>query len=289
MRFRLALIAILILASVGIWHEVFVTRALGELNVYVLNVGQGDAVYVRAPSGKDMLIDTGPNDKVIGELEAVMPSFDRTLDVLLLTHTDADHTGGAEEVVTRYDIGQIIENGASASSSVYEAYRERAVARGIPRAVVDTGDVVRIDADVALDILLPRAQDVHAKNSGAKIGTNDIAIVGRLRYKHASMLLTADIERRGEVALATSNAELKSDVLKVAHHGSKYSSWKLFLDTVRPQLSAISVGRSNRYGHPTEQALERLADEGGAVLRTDRDGRIHLRSTGTTFAIVKDE
>jgi competence protein ComEC len=217
-----------------------------------------------------------------------MPSTDRSLDVLLLTHTAADHVGGSEEVVSRFSVAQIIEGGGTASSSAYERYRQIAMEREIPRMMVDTGDVLHLDRDVALHVLLPRAEDVRAKRNGAKLGSNDIAIVGKLVHGASTMLLTSDIERRGEVALATSNADLGSEALKVGHHGSRYSSWAQFLGRVRPQIAAVSVGRNN-YGHPSVSTLDRLEHEASQIFRTDTMGRIHLRSFGSGFVVVKGE
>jgi len=283
MRVRLVILLVVSFVAIGAWYEVFSYGGPQALDVYVLNVGQGDAIYVRTPSGRDMLIDTGPNAKVIQELESVMPSFDRSLDVLVLTHSDADHVGGASEILDRYNVSMIIEGGASASSSAYEQYRKRAVENNVPRTIVATGDEIHLDAEIALDILLPKAN--VAQTEGQVTKSNDSAVVGKLHFGTSSLLLTSDMERAGEVALATSDANLESNVLKVGHHGSKYSSWTLFLDKVRPQISAISVGVNN-YGHPTEQALTRLTNEGSSILRTDTNGRIHLQSLGKAFVVV---
>jgi len=284
MHARMGALLVVSIIATGVWYNVFTFGESRTLDVYVLNVGQGDALYVRAPSGRDMLIDTGSNDKVIQELESVMPSFDRALDVLILTHSDADHVGGSTALLSRYNVGMIIEGGETASSSAYEQYRKKAIGQKVPRTIVTTGDRLHLDDDVDLDVLLPKPQNNHTKLMAVK--NNDSAIVAKLSFGNGSILLTSDMERAGEVALATSDATLESSVLKVGHHGSKYSSWKLFLDRVKPQISAISVGVNN-YGHPTEATLERLKDEGSAVFRTDTGGRIHLRSTGGAFAVVE--
>ena len=285
---RMNALLFMVVVAGGVWWSVLSFSEEQGLNVYVLSVGQGDAIYVRAPSGRDMLIDTGPSDRVVRELESVMPSADRSLDILLLTHTDTDHVGGSAEVLSRLSVGMIIEGGGTASSSAYERYRQHAREQEILRSIVHTGDIIHLDDEVAFHVLLPRPEDVRAKTNGAKLGPNDIAVVGRLLHGTSSMLLTADIERRGEVALATSDADLSSDVLKVGHHGSRYSSWVQFLHRVQPQIAAISVGKNN-YGHPSEFALDRLKSEKSQILRTDTMGRIHFRSLGEGFVVVEGD
>lgn len=287
MERRIGILLLLGALSLGVWHAVFNFPEGGVLDVYVLDVGQGDSLYVRTPSGRDMLIDTGPGDRVIRELESVMPSIDRSIDIVVLTHTDSDHLGGMRDVLSRFSVGTIIEGGATASTSVYEQYHATAKKKHVGREIVQSGDVIVLDDNVRFFVYLPTPDDVRAKQSGEKLGSNDLAIVGKLQYGTSTLLLTADIERRGEAMLATSNANLASEVLKVAHHGSRYSSWEMFLDRVRPQISAISVG-ANRYGHPTDEALSRLQKTGTELIRTDQAGRIHLQSTGGQFTIVEE-
>ncbi len=237
------------------------------LRVFFLDVGQGDAIYIRTPSGFDVLIDGGSDKKVIYELGRVMPFWDREIDMMILTHPDADHITGQIEVMRRFDIGKILYTGISHTTAEYELWAQQAQAQDVLFA--SDGDVFELGDGVFLDVLF-------AGDHGFA-GVNNTGIVARLRYDNFTVLLTADIEAEVEEYLLTKNVDLSSTVLKVGHHGSSTSSTAPFLDAVHPSFAVISVGKDNRFGHPSLLVLHELQKRGIMVYRTDFHSCLELR------------
>lgn len=274
---KIILLCLLLIASF-VWYAVF-AESRDRLEVAILNVGQGDAIFIETPSGNQILIDGGSGSRVLSELGRVMPAYDRSIDLVIATHTDRDHIGGLVEVLKKYRVGTIIENGYPAETGVYKEL-ENAIASGhIPREIVRVGDRVIISQGAALDILGPFPEDFNPAPKKA----NEVMIVSRLVYGGNTFLFMGDIEKRDELRLAKSGLNIKSDVLKIAHHGSRYSSTDEFLAAVRPRYSVISVGARNSYGHPHPEALERMRALGTTLFRTDIDGRITFESDGNTI------
>lgn len=279
-RPKIIALAVLALAAVFVWYIVF-TQSEGKLKVVFLNVGQGDATFIETPSGIQILIDGGAGSRVLGELSRIMSLYDRSIDVVVATHTDADHIGGLTEVLRRYDVSMVIENGMTADTKIWRELDELIRDEGSMRYTAVAGQRLVLGGGAHLDILGPMTGEREALTSKA----NDVMIVSRLVYGENEVLLTGDIERDDEVRLVASGVDLQSDVLKVAHHGSKNSSTDLFLERVRPTVAVISVGESNRYGHPSKEALDRLRKIGARLLRTDTGGRIKITLDGKTATL----
>ncbi|MDA1334459.1 MAG: ComEC/Rec2 family competence protein [bacterium] len=263
----------LTLGAFFVWNTIF-TQDSGLLKVVFLDVGQGDATFIETPSGNQVLVDGGYGRKVLSELGRVMSGHDRTIDVLIATHTDSDHLGGLVEVLNRYEVTTVIDNGFKAESGVYKEWERLLVEKNIKRIIANSGDVLDLGEGALLEILSPTENDKNDTSA------NDVMVVSRLIYGEHEFLLAGDIERGDELALAKSNAELSADVLKVGHHGSKTSSTNLFLKSVAPVYTVVSVGNKNIYGHPDEEVLRRLASLGATIFRTDTDGRIAFFSDG---------
>jgi len=254
----------------------------GLLRVYFLNVGQGDAIFIQAPSGNQVLIDGGPDTKVIQELAEVMPFGDRTIDMLILTHPDADHINGLIEVLERYDVAMVLENFLERHDSAgYNKWNElKAEAEVVPAAA---GQVVNIDEGLYLVILYPVA------GAGRQSKTNNNSIVAKLVYGENELLLTGDIEAKVERELVARGVDVDADLLKVAHHGSKTSTTKEFLDAVTPEAAFIQLGADNRYGHPHPTVMQRLEERGIKYYRTDTDGRTTLFLNGSDYKVISSE
>jgi len=279
-RAKVIILSTLALGAIFVWYVVFTQRD-AALKIIFLNVGQGDAIFIETPSGTQVLIDGGAGSRVLGELAAVMPFYDRQVDIVIATHTDADHIGGLAEVLRRYDVGMVIENGMSADTNIWREFDQLIGDEGSVRHAATAGERLVLDDGVYLDILGPAPGERDAPQSKA----NDVMIVSRIVYGEQSVLFTGDIERDDEVRLVRSGIDLESDILKVAHHGSKNSSTDLFLNSVRPQIAVISTGESNWYGHPHKEALERITKTGTRLLRTDIDGRVGFVLRGVGEAI----
>jgi competence protein ComEC len=247
------------------------------LDVYVLDVGQGDSLLAVSPSGATLMVDGGPDGRrVLRELGEVLPR-QRRIDVMVATHPQADHVTGLFSVLERYDVGTLLISPVHASRALGQRLIDLAEASGTRIVVAEPGMLIDLGAGVALDVLGPSIVDVDA--------LNDSGVVLRLRHGDISILLTGDIEAGAELRLAREPWALQSDVLKVGHHGSATSTTDLLLRRVRPSLAVISAGVGNQFGHPHDEVLARLAAESDStvVLRTDVDGRIRLRSDGVSL------
>lgn len=255
-------------------------RPDGLLHVHVLDVGQGDALLIVTPTGRRMLIDGGPSPSaVLAELGRRLPPWDRRLDVVVLTHPDADHIGGLAAVLARYRVGWVVDSAVphhTAEVAEFEARAAAEVAGGARRVTATTGLEIMLDgaANVGAVALWPPDEAVAPGGS-----VNDRSIILRVTYGRTSFLFTGDIEEPVETRLLGQGAPLATDVLKVAHHGSDTSSTPAFVAAVHPALALISVGVGNRFGHPTAGAIERLA--GAQIRRTDQEGAIEVLSDGT--------
>ena len=258
----------LALAAIFVWLAVFTKAGSGKLAVDFLDVGQGKAIFIEEPGGAQILIDGGPNNSVIERLSAVMPYFDRRIDMLILTHPDSDHLAGLVEVLKRYEVDQIIETGIDDPTALYQEWRRLIKEKNIPVTLALAGQRIKIGEDFSLKILFP---------SGSLAGqtfanTNQSSIVARLQYGSNSFLFTGDAEEATESFLVGTGADLDSDILDVGHHGSKNSSSQDFLDAVAPDTAVIQVGANNRYGHPAQETLDKL--KGVQIYRTDLDGNV---------------
>jgi competence protein ComEC len=253
------------------------SRPDGLLHVWLLDIGQGDAILVQTPNGRRMLVDGGPSPSaVLARLGRSGSPWQRQLDVVALTHGDADHIGGLPAVLARYDAAVIVDAELPADSAEAAAWRAAVAAERAQPVRAATGGRILLDpeAGVSAEILWPP----HERLTGTDADSNNNSVVLRLQYGARSLLLTGDIEETAERALLRQPATLRSDVLKVAHHGSATSTSPPFLAAVAPALALISAGAQNPYGHPDSATLTRLATI--PLRRTDRDGTIEVLSDG---------
>lgn len=238
-----------------------------KLLVHFISVGQGDAVAINLPNGKVMLIDTGPKTKNVTYTnyldECVLnSSYDKTIDYVILTHADIDHIGGTLRLLKNYKINKLFMP-KIASNSLYYKDLENFIDGRYEYDFLDDDDVLDV-GDCELKVL-----------SGYEYSTtNQSSAVVKLRYLDRSFIFTGDIDMRVERDLiGIYGDELDSDVLKVAHHGSNYSTSFEFLQYVSPEYSVVSVG-DNYYGHPHDELIDRLEDSDSEIYRTDTDGSI---------------
>jgi competence protein ComEC len=251
----------------------------GRLHVAFLDVGQGDSVLITSPSGQQILVDGGPSPSVLtSALGREMPFWDRSIDLLVMTHPDADHISGLVEVLERYAVDGWMDNGRPEDDdATYAECMARLDASGVPRYAVHAGDRLELDGGILLEVLHPPPQFM----AGTGADGNNNSLVLRLTWDQAEFLLTGDIGIEAEQLLLHSAQNVSADMLKVAHHGSGGSSSSEFLSAVAPAYAVISVGADNRFGHPDGDVLERLAAQGGvAVLRTDTAGTIEFTTDG---------
>ena len=250
------------------------TRADGYLHVQFFDVGQGDAIFIQTPTGRQILVDGGLYPSVLNDhLGRQMPFWDQELDVVIATHPDADHVTGLPGIWNHYTVGQLITNGTEGESPVFAALLQAAAASQTPIHHAIAGETVIIEDGVRLEVL-------HPGNSLTPDNENDASVAVRLVYGNFTLLLTGDAEVAGEQAMLDSGHNLRALILKAGHHGSNTSSSAAFLAAVRPRIVIISAGQDNRYGHPHQEVLERVAQIGAVLLRTDELGTIEVLSDG---------
>lgn len=244
------------------------------LSVYFLDVGQGDAIFIETPSKERVLIDGGPNRKVLSELGDILPFGDKRIDVVLATHPDADHITGLVEVVKRFDVGIFLDSGALSSNEIDDFLFKALEDDGVEKVSVQRGVVLSLGKTVSLQVIFPE-EDV------SNLETNAASLVVRLEYKDTSFIFTGDAPKRTEYLLLQSNENLlDADVLQVGHHGSDTSTSEIFLEAVTPKYAVISSGKNNRYGHPHQNVLDTLDNLGIETLNTAKQGRIIFETDG---------
>ncbi len=247
----------------------------GNLHVAFLDVGQGDAILITTPRGRQILVDGGPSPTAItSALGRKIPFWDRSLDLLVMSHPDADHITGLVEVLERYRVGGWLDNGRPDDDPVY--LQCQSLLQDIPRHVVRAGDLLDLGDGIVLEVLHPPP----ALMTGTEADSNNNSVVLRLTWGPIAFLLTGDIEAEAEEVLLRSGRPLAATVLKVAHHGSGGSSTAEFLTAVHPTYAVISVGADNPFGHPNRDVLGRLARLGATVLRTDEQGTVEFITDG---------
>src|SRR5215470_7516190 len=274
--------------AVGVSAWPWVWPGDGRLRVTVLDVGQGDAILIEAPEGPRLLLDGGPGgnrrldvgERVVAPFLWNLPA--QRLDVVALSHPDSDHSGGLRAVLTRFRVHEFWENGRWIAGTEDTL---RAVERsGACRRILAAGQRFWLGS-VLLTVLGP--DGTTPLDEPPPWGQNEESLVLRLDWRGFSLLLTGDLGAPGEDRLLASHAPLRSTVLKVGHHGSRYSSTEEFLRASRATVAVVSVGARNGFGHPTPEALGRLEAMGAHIYRTDRDGAIILETDGLTLTATR--
>lgn len=256
----------LLLANFAIWSLVLAKTPGQIMRVYFLDVGQGDSIFIDSPTHGRVLIDGGPNSRVLSELGQILPFGDRRIDVVMESHPDADHITGLVSVLKSYKIGAFMEPGVNSDNQVHVTLENELNSLKIPKVIARRGMSVDFGDGAKLLILFPN-QDV------TNWETNDASIVAKLTYGQESFLLTGDSTKKAEYMLLALDANiLKSDVLKVGHHGSKNSTSLIYAQAVAPEYAVISAGANNRYGHPSKEALDVLGKVGAKVIGTETAG-----------------
>ena len=248
------------------------------LHVHFLDIGQGDSILVVTPSGRQALIDGGPDGDIVSQtLADTLPGGDRSLDLVVMTHLDSDHSNGLLDVLDRYTVGAVLSGPRPPGNEMRAQWEDRLEQHSITPVEVGAGYVIELDDGVEFQALNPPRE-------GLSGDSNNDSIVLRLTYGEVSFLLAADIESEAEERLVNSGVDLQSTVLKAAHHGSKTSTTQRFLNAVSPAIAVVSAGLDNPYGHPAPVVVERLEAAVGAenVYRTDRDGAVEIVSDGAT-------
>lgn len=277
---------LLAVAAALVWGGVAVRVPIarvgdGALDVHVLDVGQGDAILLRTPPGRWLLVDAGPRTRQGDAGRRVVLPFlrrrgVRELAAVVVTHGDADHLGGLPSVLEEVDVGLLVEPAQPLGTALYLEYQAMVEARGTQWRPARAGDTLTVDG-VTMAVLHPSAQW-----AAAEFEPNENSVVLHLRYGCFDALLAGDAGRPVERELLGSAPEV--EVLKVGHHGSAGGTSAEWLRALRPRTAVISVGR-NAFGHPTADVLERLRQGRIDVWRTDRGGAVTIRTDGSYYSV----
>ncbi len=238
-----------------------------ELEVVFFDVGQGDSIYIETSDNFQVLIDGGPSSVVLEKLGHEMPFYDRTIELLILTHPDHDHLFGLLEVLKRYKVENILWTGVVKDTAEYEEWKRLIKEEGANIIIAELGQKINLGQDIYLSVLHP-FENLEGKQVK---DFNDTSIVVKLVFNDKSFLFTGDISQKVEKQLENVDA----DILKAAHHGSKSSSCLEFIQSVSPEKVVISVG-NNSYGHPSEEVLQLFEQSGIQVLITKELGDIRF-------------
>lgn len=284
----LGFIAALILAGQ------FFFRLESPLAVYFYDIGQGDGFLIRTAEGFDVLVDGGPTARIVEKLGRTLPFWDRTIELMVLTHPHADHLVGQLAVLKRFKVQKVLATGVLHTTDEYIEWLKEIHDQKISMEIAKAGEKSAV-GPATLTILWPqedyRGKRVVEGKIGEGGGLNDTSIVMKLTFGQTSFLLMGDatsavedrLLSRGQATTDSGLATLRADVLKVGHHGSKYSSSREFLEAVKPKYAVIQSGQ-NRYGHPAFATLWRLKQAGVEVFRNDKDGDVVCRSDGSVVS-----
>lgn len=285
--FRFASLFLLLTVGLFVYGYTFVANGYEQLaflpagqnseylTVAFLDVGQGDAIFIETPEGVQVLVDGGPTNAVLRELGKQMPILDRSLDLVIATHPDKDHIGGLVDVLDRYEVANIMVTNNESETTSADVFEYMVADEDASVRLATAGQVLKLGETVTLSILSPSVTDTSNWKSNAS------SIVAKLTYGDMDFMLTGDIPISVENYLVDTYKDvLESEVLKLAHHGSKTSSGASFLATVNSKYAVVSAGADNRYGHPDAKVLDRVETAGAEILNTAKQGTIVFKSDG---------
>ncbi len=247
----------------------------GKLHVFVLDIGQGDSILIQTPTNEHILIDGGPDDKVMEQMAKFMPFYEKSIDLVILSHPHADHVNGLVEVLKRYQVKQVMMTGVSYYYSGYLGFLDEISQQKIPVIFAGNGNDYQLGS-IFLDMIYP----FHSLQGDAFENQNNSSIVLRILYGQRSFYFSGDLEMEKELELVKSNLNLHADFLKAGHHGSKTSNTEPLLDRIKPLYAAISCGVNNKFHHPFPGTIEHLQKRNVHIYRTDLDGSVEALSDG---------
>lgn len=274
------IVLILLITAIIVLLYFYKKQQDAYLVVSFLNVGQGDAIFIEAPNGKQVLIDAGPDQDIVRELSKVMPFWDRAIDIVIPTHADKDHIGGFPEVFKRYEIDMVYDTQNTATTEIYQAFAD---GRDFEKAEI-------IEADASHTIVLDDKRNIYLRTlfpdrNITDLERNDTSTVLQLVYGDNEFMLTGDAGKMVEEYIVSLYTEdIQSDVLKAGHHGSKTSSSEKFIDIVHPEFVVISAGENNSYGHPHQEVISLFQKRDIKILET-KNGMIQFFSDGVNIVI----
>ena len=282
---RKLIYALLLLLLILVSAVFLITRENRKtsLQVVFLDVGQGDSILISEGS-QQILIDGGKDGKILLEkLGKYIPFWDREIETVIETHPDADHIGGLIEVLNAYKVDSVLETKMQSDSQTFKKLEEIIASNKIEKIEAKKDVAIKFPGGSAAEVLYPFGAVEDIKGAD----TNMYSVVMKLAVGKSKFLFTGDLPMDQEKELIAKNIDISADFLKVAHHGSKYSTSQQFLDAVNPRDAIISVGKNNSYGHPNQDVLQRLIEDRINIFRTDEIGDIVYSCSGFSEKCVR--
>jgi len=282
-------VALLILPVIAVAvHCQRLPFADGRLHLTMLSVGQGESVLIHLPHGGVMLVDGGgyldENGKDFGErvlVPALLKLGVRRIDKMVMTHSHPDHAGGLTFAAENFPVGEFLESAFGGSGAKYKFLKDLLAVKGVPTRRLNAGEKFEPSPGVVFTVLSPCVKAACFQQSSDE---NEESLVLHLRYGKATALLTADAGFTAEDRIMRSGEEISAELLKVGHHGSRYSTSEVFLDRVAPKVALISAGRDNSFGLPSRTTIRNLQNKGIRIYRTDQSGTITMSTEGSTWS-----
>ena len=282
-RHKILLTLALILAALGLL-VIVQTQSLGNLRLVFCDVGQGDGMLLITPSGKDIVVDGGPGTKIVDCLGENLPFWDRTIEMVVLTHPQKDHMEGLLSVLSRYKVKMIATTGVENETELFKAWQTAIKAEGARIYTPKAGDRLVLDSvrgqTSSMDVLWPTKDKLELWKLAGLSELNKSSVVLRLQMDGFCAYLTGDIPKEILEGLIDGTCQ----VLKISHHGSKTGTNQEILDSIDPKVAIIQVGK-NSFGHPHKEVLEMLGSKGVKIYRNDINGVIELKSDGDNYKV----
>jgi competence protein ComEC len=279
--FKILLVLFIIAIAISFVLFWFTNRPSKQLEIFYLDVGQGDAELIKSPGGQNILIDGGPDKTIMTRLSEILPAYDRTIDLMILTHPHDDHVTGQIEVIKNYNVKKILYTGITQTTPNYISWLDAVKNAKIPLVIIDRAQTIKLDSETSLDIIYPR------KNLSGRdvIFLNNSSIVALLKYKNFSAIFMGDAEKPVEDELVYAFDNIKAKIIKIGHHGSDTASSDGLIKAVSPETAIIEVGANNKYGLPSLRTIKKLERGNIKVYRTDQNGTIEVISNGDTYQV----
>ena len=285
---KYTLIGILLLFNIVGWRPLYSPEP--TMTVAFLDVGQGDCVLIRTPGGRTILVDAGDRTPNFDYGSRIIAPLLRhwnisRIDWLIMSHPDKDHIGGVNSILKEFACGSVVHSGQTASSRTYKSIMSTIRRRNVNDLRLRAGDVLDIENEIRLYFLHPSAEFV-SDSGAAPFNPNNGSLVAKLQFREVDILLPGDIEFEGLERLERFQAVLKSDILKISHHGSFNGTTPQFLSWVQPQYAVISAGKFNKFGHPSPGVVRMLESCGASVMRTSLRGAVIFETNGLTISTL---
>mgnify|MGYP002335982708 CR=1 FL=1 len=265
------------------FKEVFRLIPDDKLHIYFCDVGQGDGIYVRTPDGLDILVDGGPDQKILSCLSEKMPLLDRKIEIIFLTHKQNDHLTGILAVLQKYEVGELIDSADYSENNLTRIWYQYLKKYRVRIKTAQSGMNITSSDGVSFSLLWP--EDNYFSSD-----PNEFSTSFTLKYGNFYGLFTGDLSYDAQDLLLTKNQEGLQNLtlLKIPHHGSQKDLHTQFINHVSPRLAVISVGK-NSYGHPGKKVLEFLESLHIKTFRTDQNGTIGIETDGKTFSVITEK